>query len=357
MIVEDGPVDVVVLGALGAVGRRVSGRLAPLLGRRLVIAGRGEERVRARAAELGARGAVVDVRDTAALLRVAAGARVAVLALEADDDAAARALLGAGVRLVDVGATPAHLARLEALDPLARGTGATAALSVGLAPGATNLLARAAHEAVGGAGRVAITVLLGAGERHGREGVRWTVDTLLDGAAGPARRVALPPASPSGRVRVRTAHPFAFADAPAVRASLGVADVTTRLALDPAAASAALFALGRLRGTAAGASPRVRAALVRALSGVHVGTREYAARADAWSPDGRAHAAFAVAGVEQTRATAEVAARTALALAAGDAPAGVHHLDRLPVGAGLLTDLAQGPEPVWRFLRLDETRG
>ncbi|MFV2172170.1 hypothetical protein ACFHW2_07115 [Actinomadura sp. LOL_016] len=64
---------------------------------------------------------------------------------------------------------------IEDLDGLAAAHGASAVLSVGLAPGVTNLLA---HRFAGTGRPVDIGVLLGSGERHGPSAVEWTLDSL-----------------------------------------------------------------------------------------------------------------------------------------------------------------------------------
>ncbi|WP_432561199.1 hypothetical protein [Kineococcus sp. SYSU DK003] len=212
---------------------------------------------------------------------------------------------------------------------------------------------------MGGAAHVAITVALGAAERHGPAAVRWTVDSLLDGApTAPAVTVHLP--GPEG-VRARRASPFPFGDAPVVAAALG-AEVTSRLTLDSAPATLALRAVGLLRHTPWRDAEPLRAALSRALTGVHLGSDRFTVRADAWSAPrpagstfpvgaGVRHAAFAVTGRQQSRATAAVAARVALELARGTVPAGVVHLPHLPGAASLLDDLAA--EGVWSRFHLN----
>lgn len=347
------PGDIVVIGALGAVGRATTGALADLAPGRVVLTGRSTGRVAAASRAGGIPGRVADASDPASLLRATRGASVAVLALETPDVDAHRTLLASGVHVVDVGASPAHLERIAGLDGVAREHAVTAAVSVGLAPGISNLLARRAHEALGGTStRIDITVMLGASEAHGPEAVRWTLDSLLDAPAttATAEWFALP-RNDSPTPDRRRAHPFPFADAPAVAQTLGVREVTTRLTLDSALATRSLFALAALRRTPWRDSSRLRSAVARSLARVHLGGLDFCVRVDAHGP-GRAHAAVAVTGSEQTRTTAAVAARTAVLLAAGGSPAGVHHLHTLPGGPSVLTDLSSGTAPLLEFWHL-----
>lgn len=254
------------------------------------------------------------------------GLTAVVLCVEPPDAGIARACLERGIGLVDVGATRELLDGTAALDDLAHSTGATAVLSVGVAPGLTNLLARRAHEAVGGAERIDLTVLLGAGERHGADAVRWTAAGLAEPVTGAPGRYDLP------GYGARTAHPFPFSDQHTLRRTLGVPEVTTRLALDSRPLTAALFALRR---TGSARRPAVRRLLTEAFRRIHLGGDGFAIRADAVR--GTRHAAFALAGREQSRITGLTAAHTTRALLTGPLPPGVHHLETLPH----LTDLPE----------------
>ncbi|MBB1254190.1 saccharopine dehydrogenase NADP-binding domain-containing protein, partial [Streptomyces sp. OF3] len=170
-----------VVGGYGAVGATVTAALSQWFPGRVLPAGRDPLRARR------AGGVTLDVNDPDALRRVLDDTRatLVVLCVEPPDESTARICLERGVHLVDVNATPRLLLRTERLHDVARASGATAALSVGVAPGLTNLLARRAHDAVGGAERLDLTVLLGTGERHGQDAVRWTVAGLAEPAPHP----------------------------------------------------------------------------------------------------------------------------------------------------------------------------
>ncbi|MFI6412220.1 saccharopine dehydrogenase [Streptomyces sp. NPDC050585] len=314
---------VLVVGGFGAVGATVTAALEGWFPGRVLPGGR-------------SRGVRVDVGDPEGFGRVLDGlgdVAAVVLCVEPPGPGAARACLERGVHLVDVGATPRLLDGVAALHGDAVRAGATAVLSVGLAPGLTNLLAARAHEEVGGADRIALTLLLGTGERHGGDSVRWTVDGLAAPPSG-----ARPARFPLPGYGTRTAHPFPFSDQYTLRAGLGVPDVTTRLCLDSRALTAALFGARRAGLGRAARHPAVRRALTAAFGAVHVGGEGFAVRADAWR--GGRHAVHALTGRAQSRVTALVAARAARAALTGTLPPGVHHVERLPVLAGLPEELA-----------------
>ncbi len=314
---------VLVVGGFGAVGATVTATLGDWFPGRAVPGGRHS-------------GVRVDVTDPAGFgtaLDALGDVAAVVLCVEPPDGRAARVCLERGIHLVDIGATPRLLDGVAALHDVAVGSGATAVLSVGVAPGLTNLLAARAHDAVGGADRIDITVLLGSGERHGGDAVRWTVDGLAAPTSGarPAR-YALPGHG------TRTAHPFPFSDQHTLRATLGVPDVTTRLRLDSGALTAVLFGARRTGLSRAARHPRVRRALTACFRRVHVGGDGFALRADAWHGD--RHAAYALTGRAQSRVTALVAAHATRAALDGGLPTGVHHIEQLHALSGLPETLA-----------------
>ncbi|MCB5168443.1 saccharopine dehydrogenase NADP-binding domain-containing protein [Streptomyces bambusae] len=317
------------MGGYGAVGATVTATLAGWFPHRVLAGGRNPDRARGPAG-VHAAGVRIDVTDPDHLRRTLTGLRdvaAVVLCVEPPDDSVARVCFEQGVHLVDVGATPRLLDATAALAPVATATGATGVLSVGVAPGLTNLLARRAHEDVGGAERIDLTVLLGAGEAHGADAVRWTVENLPHPTTAAPLRVTLPGHG------TRTAHPFPFSDQHTLPHTLGAGLVTTRLCLDSAPLTATLFGLRR-----AARSPLVRRALTASFRRIHLGADGFALRADAHR--GGRHAAYALTGRAQGRVTALVAAHVTRELLTGSLPAGVHHIEQLPALAGLPERLA-----------------
>ncbi|MCA6091062.1 saccharopine dehydrogenase [Streptomyces sp. SCA3-4] len=262
-----------------------------------------------------------------------------VMCVEPPGAGVARVCFERGVHLVDIGATRHLLDEVADLHEVAAGAGATGVFSVGAAPGLTNLLARRAHEAVGGAERIDLTVLLGAGERHGADAVRWTVEHLPEPAAAGSLRTELP------GYGMRTAHPFPFSDQHTLPRTLGVERVTTRLCLDSRPLTATLFALRQ-----AARWPAVRRALTAVFRRIHVGGDGFVLRADAHRGDRRV--AYVLTGQAQSRITALVAAHVTRELLSGSLPAGVHHIEQLPTLARLPESLAEHGLTLQRLDRL-----
>jgi Saccharopine dehydrogenase NADP binding domain len=331
------PADrLVILGGYGAVGRAVAASLAPAFPGRVVIAGRNDARAAATADRLGhgVRTRRVDVADEHEVADALAGAAVAVMCVERDNAGVARACVELGVPYVDVSATTSVLEAIGALHDLAVRHGVTAAVSVGLAPGITNLLARHCHRRLPSATGIDISLCFGLAGDHGADSRRWVVDGLSrprDRAARRAR-VALP------GVGRRTAHPFPFSDQDTLAGALGI-PVTTRLCFESAPVTAAVFGLRAVRAFELLERVGARTAIEASLGRVRLGSDRFVVHAEAFDDRGR-RAVATTAGRGECAATAAVAARVATALAAGGSPPGVWHLDELVEPEPFLAEVA-----------------
>ncbi|MFB4317400.1 saccharopine dehydrogenase NADP-binding domain-containing protein [Actinomadura sp. 21ATH] len=297
---------VVVLGGYGAVGREAAEALRERVPE-VVVAGRDLAKAR------GVPGAVpmrVDLRGD--LDEALAGADAVVMCVDQGNARVARACFERGVHYVDVTASYGVVREIEALDAGA----ATGVLSVGLAPGVTNLLARLC-----GGSRADIGVLLGSGERHGVAAVEWTLDALAE--VGPGWTMRFP--EPYGRRAVRG---FPFSDQHTLPRTGGFERVRTGLCLDSRALT------GLLTGPVSHLvrHPRGRALVLAVLSRVHAGGEGFAVTV---SSD-RGAASFA--GRRQSRASGLAAALAVRELAG--MPPGVHHLDEVVEPARFLRELA-----------------
>lgn len=317
---------IVVVGGYGAVGREAAATLACLLPQaQIVAAGRRPDTAHPIPGVTPMRMDAADDADTAQSLD---GADAVLVCAELDDARLARACLQRGIDYIDVTASHRLLSRIEDLDQLARDHDATAVLSVGLAPGVTNLLTRHCVETARvdpATTDVDIGVLLGTGDEHGAAAISWTIDALAE--LGPRWSMPFPP--PHGRRAVRR---FPFPDQYTLPRTLGVRHVRTGLCLDSRAWTS-LMGAGRAAPVARLLTlPRVRAAVIAGLSKAHTGGDRFVVTTSAAGVTGT------FSGHRQSRATGLAAALTAPKLPA--LPSGVWHLDQVVDAREFLTELA-----------------
>ncbi len=101
-----------------------------------------------------------------------------VMCVEDQDTRVVEQCIDRGIKYVALSATYELLSRIESLDGKAQEHGSTVLLSVGLAPGLTNLLASHCTAVLDEVHNVDIFLLLGMGEVHGESSNQWVVDNL-----------------------------------------------------------------------------------------------------------------------------------------------------------------------------------
>jgi hypothetical protein len=313
---------ILILGGYGAVGREAATALIHHLpAASVIVAGRNPHAARPIPGTTPTRVDIADPDDLASALN---GVDTVLMCAERDNTRVARVCLERGIDYLDVSASHQVLAGIAELDDLARRNDATAVLSVGLAPGVTNLLARHCLER-SQTGDVRIGVLLGSGEQHGPAALAWTLDGLgqLDGS-WPVRFPA--------PHETRTVHRFPFSDQYTLPGTLGATTVSTGLCLDSRLITALLAAAGRPAVAGMLRRPRVRKVLLALLSGIHLGGEGFAVTVHS----GTVTASFS--GSRQSRATGRTAALLIRQL--HTLPSGVAHIEQLVAPATFLTELA-----------------
>lgn len=331
--------SIVVLGGYGAVGMAACKVLGERFPGRVLAAGRSQSKAESFSSSTGGKVLPLqtDLANPRDVSRALDRAKVVVACAGTDDVGLARRCMELGVHYVDISASYAFLKEVGRLNSLAEGRDSTTVLSVGLAPGLTNLLARHCKDTLGAIEVLDIYVLLGMGEDHGEAAVRWTLENLdssfLAPTAGGSQEVHSledPKATifPSKYGR-RTAYRFDFSDQHNVSQTLGIGDVATRLCLDPAIVTRLLAALKQTGLLRMLKHPAIQDPLVRLLTKYRLGSEGFAVKAEAQGTSGHTFAC-SVYGRGESRATGIVAALVAEELY--ETPSkdyGVFHLDQL----------------------------
>jgi saccharopine dehydrogenase-like NADP-dependent oxidoreductase len=267
------------------------------------------------------------------------GVKLVVMCLDQAEPAFARACFRNGIHYVDISADGAFLSLLEQCSAEAAAGQATAVLSVGLAPGLTNLLADRARRLMERTDSVDISIMLGLGDQHGKAAIEWTVDNLIQDfhAVLDGRKVAVSSFTDGRKTDFgtelgrRTAYRFNFSDQHALARTLGVPFVSTRLCFDSAIVTgllARLKASGIFRFLK---SKPLRSAVVRMFGKMRFGKDIYAVKIDAKGM--RRREPVLVESFVHGRKEAEITAKVATAVAdlvyRSTLPNGVYHIDQL----------------------------
>lgn len=314
---------ILIVGGYGHVGSRIARRLIALGIGTVVIAGRSCDKGRRAATKLGCSARSVDLSDPADWQAALADIDMVVVCIDQDEAAFAAFALSRGILYIDVTATDAFFRKVEQLEELAKTNDGCAILSVGFAPGLTNLMVKACAGRLDQVHRATIGIMLGLGDDHGPAAIAWTLKGIVD----PGRSTELVELPFGAKARNHPALAFDFADQHVLRRTLPIPDVATYLTFCPAAISRLLFrALPLLRGRSAWVPT-----LTRTLSRLRFGSKRAALSiVVSGSRNGMPHAITAhFEGQREAEITALIAAVTVEHALSARPPAGVHHLEVL----------------------------
>ncbi|RJX39732.1 saccharopine dehydrogenase [Paenibacillus pinisoli] len=332
--------DIVVIGGYGHVGSGICMRLGELFPGKVIAAGRSlgkaqaySERTEGRIRPLALNVQEIPSRDWFDSVKLA------VMCLDQQNTAWAEACLRSGTHYVDISAKAPFLQELKKLDRKAREAGATAVCSVGLAPGLTNLLALETAVELDEATDIAISIMLGLGEKHGRAAIEWTIDSyagapfklIENGQPVWKRPFTDGRKADFGSSGRRTAYRFPFSDQLTLAETIGAASVATRLCFDSRFVTASLGAAAALRLPKLLAKEGVKAKLADSFDRFSLGSDRYAVRVDTLGMKNgeRVCSSALLTGRGEGEATAAAAAATSQLIYTGQPPAGVYHSEEL----------------------------
>lgn len=324
---------IIVIGGYGHVGATIVASLAPRQPGRVIVAGRSLPLARKLATQVGHGTTARRVDITSPGDVELEGVDVVVVCVDQSSATFAQRCLSAGIHYVDITAGWEFLRTVEEFDDIARQAGATAILSVGVAPGLTNQLATHLAKRLGPLRRLDIVLELGLGDAHGTSAVDWMLDQLttrytvrMGGDEVVVRSLShyrtfeLP-----GRRR-RRAYRFPLPDQHVLARHIDAHEVSTWLRLSSSWVTWLLATAGRLGFGRALRRPRSRRVARWVLERLRHGSDVCTIAAFAQMADGaRATVRAALSGPREARMTGVAAAETVRQLLEGAMPPGVFH--------------------------------
>lgn len=333
---------ILVIGGYGHVGQSICRALAAHFPGKVDAAGRSLEQAAAFCKTTA--GQVLPVQlDVAKPLEASLldQTRLVILCLDQQQPHLVEQCFQTGTHYLDISANSDFLAAVSQRHDQAVAGNATAIISVGLAPGITNLMARDAAEALDQVDRLNITLMLGLGDAHGKAAIDWTLQqmnsrfTLLE--AGQPREVVgfSEPESVQfgGGLGQRTAYRFNFSDQHQLVRTLNLPRVSTRFCLDSRLMTG-LLALSQKTGLLSLLRyPAIHRAVAWIFGRIRIGQPRFAVKVDAWGSQNGTSTWIerSLEGREEAAMTAALAAWTATRLyqQADTLPRGVHSIEQL----------------------------
>jgi len=332
---------ILVVGGYGYVGRTISTILANHFPGRVIAAGRDIRKAENLSEETSGKvlPLALDVfGPDADLEKALESVSLVIMCLDQPDTRIVEQIIRRGIDYIDITASSNFLASLEKFNGLAKESGSSVVLSVGLEPGLTNLLVADAANVLDDVHHIDIFVMLGMGDAHGDAAIRWTLENIdaefmvLEKGTEKsvrsfedAKRTKLP------GIGERTAYRFDFPDQHSLPKTLGVDSVSSRLCFDLESVTntfAMLKMMGALRILS---RKRTRDFAVKLLKTLRFGSDQFVLKVEA---SGRKKGEdmridTAIRGAGEAHQTGLVAAEVAHRLYSDGCPAGVFHIEQL----------------------------
>ncbi|MEB9895945.1 saccharopine dehydrogenase NADP-binding domain-containing protein [Bacillus cereus] len=346
--------DIVVIGGYGHVGRTIFGILGERYPGKGYAAGRSRERAERICQSAGGkiRPLEIDIRKPipSAMLN---GVKLVIMCLDQTETGFVRECFRAGTHYIDVSANGSFIRQVEQCREEAAAHGATALLSVGLAPGLTNLVALEAHRLLGETDQIDLAIMLGLGDVHGEAAIEWTADNMgarFDITQNGKQVEAL---SFTNRktfdfgadIGSRQAYRFPFSDQQTLPRILDVPSVATRFCLDSPLVTGLLAGARRTGAVRLLQAGWLRKRIIRSLGTLRFGGDRFAVKAEARGRSREGKHALSecfLQGRDHSAVTAQVAAAAAVMLVDSPTPAGVYHIEQLTDLVTMLKEL--GPD-------------
>lgn len=174
---------IVILGGYGAVGKLLAARLAEQYPGAVVIAGRDSKKAKTLSDSIpGASHITIDAEDPKTFVPIFAPEnhiRVVISCVELPTNSTlAQEVLAHGIHFTELTATYEAHKKLLTLQKIATNHKSTALVGVGLMPGLSNIMAYDVARQLDVIDRIEINLMLGLGDSHGLDAVKWTLRNL-----------------------------------------------------------------------------------------------------------------------------------------------------------------------------------
>ena len=333
--------DILIIGGYGKVGRHVVMELIKICPEKIIIAGRDLNKANAFVQETGypLRTMQIDMNKSEQFEQQLKVVHTVLMCVEAKDTTFVKFCIDNGVNYADISASNKILTHTKQLEEKAIQNNVSCILGVGIAPGLSSLLAKKVAAEMEIVNKINFTLMLGLGEQHGPDGVRWFLDNLRTDFE--VRGVLVKPfmkrhkAHFSQPLGVRNAYSFNLADGQIISETLN-APVDTYYCYDSKFITYLLHMLKKGRLLNALKKPKIFDTSLKMFSsdklskstklsdtiGLHI--------AATGLDKGKQVTHYgSIVGNNSSTVTGKVATHTALALTQNSYPTGVHYLSEV----------------------------
>jgi len=339
---------ILVVGGYGQVGQYATLKLASMFPGKVIVAGRSLAKANDFAEKHNGLFDVLqlDIYDSDNIPAVMSTVCVVVMCLMPKNNGFAKFCIRADIHYVDISPSYDVIKKFEKLREDAVINNSTCVLGVGLAPGLSNLLVKKAKQQFDVLQKAKIYLMLGLGEAHGNDGVKWFLDNVhsdfVKHESGTNKKIKpfvrkskTTFAEPLG---VRSAYSFNIADQFIIPKTLHIENVESYFCYDSRAITFLVSMLKRLGvfrllkwKTSYNLISRLFNVALRLFHKWNIGTDVYSVQVDAFGTiNGKKHSYHIGAiGHNNSSLTGEVAAIVASQLYEGNCPNEIFYFEDL----------------------------
>ena len=331
---------ILIIGGYGAVGKTISSALGNLFPKKVIVAGRNFQKAKELSTELNQKVIPLEL-DINSILendKRLDDISLVIMCIDQEDIIFVTQCIERSIDYIDITANYNFLSKIEGLNDLAKKHNSTVVLSVGLAPGLTNLLAKRSKEIVKNIQFVNIYILLGLGEKHGDAAYRWTFNDFNDEFSvnenGKKIRVK---SFEDGKqtlfpenIGKRTAYRSNFTDQHVIPKTLKIKSVSTRMCFDSAFMTKLYALIKKTFISNLFKLKSVQNALIKTFKVFKFGTNQFALKVDAGINQNEGVLfECSIIGNGQGNITGMVASKVAEKLLTTSFENGVYHIEQL----------------------------
>lgn len=332
---------IMIVGGYGSVGRVIARQLADSFPGKVIVAGRSYKKAEALAQENEKRLIPLefDLFKNHESTPFLDDVKVVIMCLDQSNTEFVKICISRGIDYIDISASYSFISKVEQLKTESSNSESTVVLSVGIAPGLTNLLTQFSKDYFDKIERANIIIMLGMGEKHGKAAIEWTVNQInsefkvvekgeLKEVRGYTDGITTKMPENMG---IHKAYRFDFTDQHVLPKSLNIPSVSTRLCFD-SKLSTGLFAFLKTIGFFNILKARLfKKLFINLLGKVHFGSDIFIAKVDSYGTKDNKECKYecSIVGNKEGEITGKVAAIVATELYTKELPAGLYHIEEL----------------------------
>ncbi len=321
---------ILIVGGYGAVGSIIADNLSKKFPSQIIVAGRNLSKAKKTAEKLHHKVIpyqlnINNITDFSILNDV----HLVIMCLDQTNTDFVEYCISKNIHYIDISAQYKTLKSIENLKSLAIENKSTVVLSVGLAPGITNLLAKYATTELQNTTSIDIFVLLGLGEKHGEAAYKWTfnnIDSQYQLSENGKNKIMKSFTKPiqTELLGKRSFYLFDFSDQHVLLNTLQIPKVETRMAFDVKWFTNLTSILRKLKITKLFKNEKIQNLAIKSFHNFTLGTDLYAVKIIAKNKSGNTKE-LSINGNNEGKITAIVATEIAMIVLNNDLPHGVFH--------------------------------